>query len=405
MQTIETSVRAANRLTARWASGIRESTVFSAAGVWPLLALLAAGATGRAREELTEALGLPADRAGAAGRELLAVLAEVDGLESALGLWTERTVELREEWAARLPVGAHGVLTGEPEADGRALDTWAARRTGGLIERLPAALRPDTSLVLASALELRADWEVPFKGDFGGWLGRYGSAGLVREVPDIDSVSVARTGPGAVTRVVVRGDRAVDVHLLLGTEQMGPGEVLAAGTDLLAGTLDAVPGSRLPEGAAGPGLSVHKRRTHLPEPPSLTLFTVEFTLRSEHDLLASSALFGLTTATGDTPGPLPFQGVSPAPLVLCSARQVMTATFSAEGFKAAAVTTMSAIYQGRSPEEPPHEAVRVMAVIDRPFGLLAVHRETSLVLAAGWVTDPRPFPEDEDVCVPGTSGD
>lgn len=204
-------------------------------------------------------------------------------------------MELREEWAAGLPAEAHGVLTGDPAADRRALDAWAARRTGGTIERVPAALRPDTSLVLATALVLRTDWEVPFEGHFGGWLGRYGRAGLVREVPDIDSVTVARTGSGAVTRVVVRGDRGVDVHLLLGTERMGPGEVLAAGTDLPAGMLDAIPGSRLPEGAAGPGLSVHKRRTHTAEPPSLTLFAVEFTLRAEHDLLASHALFGLTT--------------------------------------------------------------------------------------------------------------
>ncbi|MFI6851878.1 serpin family protein [Streptomyces sp. NPDC050416] len=404
MRTIDTSAAAVNRLTARWASGIRAGTVFSAAGVWPLLAFLAAGATGRAREELTEALGLPADRAGEAGRELLGMLAEVDGLESALGLWSERTVELREEWAERLPVGAHGVLRGEPEADRRALDAWAARRTGGAIEHMPVALRPDTALVLASALVLRTDWEVPFEGHFGGWLGRYGSAGLVREVPDIDSVSVARAGPGAVTRVVVRGDTGVDVHLLLGTERMGPGEVLAAGTDLLAGTLDAVPGSRLPEGAAGPGLSVHKRRTHTAEPPSLTLFTVEFTLRADHDLLASGALFGLTTAAQDTPGLIPFPGVSPTPLVLRSARQAMTATFGAEGFKATAVTTMSTLYRGRALEEPPYETVRAVAVFERPFGLLAVHRETNLVLAAGWVADPKPFPEDEDAYVPARSG-
>jgi hypothetical protein len=37
------------------------------------------------REELAQALGLPADQAGAAGRELLALLGEIDGLDSALG--------------------------------------------------------------------------------------------------------------------------------------------------------------------------------------------------------------------------------------------------------------------------------------------------------------------------------
>ncbi|MFJ8592694.1 serpin family protein [Streptomyces sp. NPDC093598] len=400
-----TAVQAANRLTARWASGARAGTVFSAAGVWPLLALLADGAAGAAREELEEALGLPAGQAGVVAREFLGMLTEIDGLSSALGLWTARFVELREEWAAGLPVGAHGVLTGDPAADGRALDAWAAERTGGVIERVRAELLPDTSLVVATALVLGADWEVPFEGHLASWLGRHDRAGLVREVADLDSVAVARAGSGAVTRVVVRGVTGVDVHLLLGAERMGPGEVLGAGTGLLAGALDAVPGSRLPEGEAGPGLHVFTRRTHTPEPPSLALFTVEFTLRAEHDLLASPDLFGLTTAARDTPGTAPFPGVSGTPLVLDSARQTMTVTFSAEGFKAAAVTTTAALYRGRSPEEPPYETTRAMACFERPFAFLTVHRETGLVLAAGWVTDPTPFLEDGGGSVPDASAD
>lgn len=395
MRSMHTAVRAANRLTARWASEVRAGTVFSAAGVWPLLALLTDGAAGAAREELEEALGLPARQAGSAAREFLAVLTGIDGLSSALGLWTARCVELREEWAAGLPVGAHGVLTGDAAADGRALDAWAAERTGGAIGRVRVEPTPDTSLVVASALLLEADWEVPFEGHFGSWLGRHDRAGLVREVPDLDGVAVARTGAGAVTRVVVRGVSGVDVHLLLGTERMGPGEVLGAGTGLVSGALDAVPGSRLPEGEAGPGLHVFKRRTHTPEPPSLSLFTVEFTLRTEHDLLASRGLFGLTTAARDTPGAAPFPGVSRTPLVLDRARQSMTATFGAEGFRAAAVTTFAAVYQGRSPEEPPYETTRAMACFDRPFGFLTVHRESGLVLAAGWVVDPAPLAGDE----------
>ncbi|MET9681407.1 hypothetical protein [Streptomyces coeruleorubidus] len=54
---------------------------------------------------------------------------------------------------------------------------------------------------------------------------------------------------------------------------------------------------------------------------------------------------------------------------------------------------------------PPYERVRETAVLDRPFGFLAVHRETSLALSADRVTDPKPFPEDEDVYVPDASGD
>jgi serine protease inhibitor len=37
----------------------------------------------------------------------------------------------------------------------------------------------------------------------------------------------------------------------------------------------------------------------------------------------------------------------------------------------------------------------VQAVFDRPFGFLAVHRHSRLVLMAGWVTDPEPYPDDD----------
>ncbi|MDK1345359.1 hypothetical protein QNO09_19065 [Streptomyces sp. 378] len=59
--------------------------------------------------------------------------------------------------------------------------------------------------------------------------------------------------------------------------------------------------------------------------------------------------------------------MSRTPLVPGCARQTMTATFGAEGFRAAAATTFAAVYQGRSPEEPPYGTTRVMACFDRPL--------------------------------------
>jgi hypothetical protein len=40
-----------------------------------------------------------------------------------------------------------------------------------------------------------------------------------------------------------------------------------------------------------------------------------------------------------------------------------------------------------------HVTTRISAAFDRPFGFLALHRHTRLVLAAGWVTDPLPWQE------------
>ncbi|MFI7138292.1 hypothetical protein ACIBQ5_11185 [Streptomyces massasporeus] len=66
--------------------------------------------------------------------------------------------------------------------------------------------------------------------------------------------------------------------------------------------------------------------------------------------------------------------------------------FGAEGF-GAAVATFTAVHRGRSPEEPPYGTTRAMACFDRPFGFLTVHRDSGLVLVAGWVSDP-PFARD-----------
>ncbi|WP_318658154.1 serpin family protein [Streptomyces sp. fd1-xmd] len=131
-----------NGLTARWAAASDAgedgagAAVFSAAGVWPLLAYLADGAEGAARADLAEALGLPAGRAAHAAHELLAAMDAMRGLRTGLGLWTKRTLELRQEWEAALPTEVHGVLTGDPVADHRALDAWTVKRTGGLIDRI-----------------------------------------------------------------------------------------------------------------------------------------------------------------------------------------------------------------------------------------------------------------------------
>ncbi|MEV0525564.1 serpin family protein [Streptomyces sp. NPDC050439] len=399
MGTSAVTARAVNRLTARWADTVpaHSGTVFSAAGVWPLLAFLAAGAHGGARSELTDAVGLPADHAAGAGRHMLASVDAMRGVDAAIGMWTRRTLELREQWSADLPLAALGVLTGDPAADAAALDAWASKRTGGQIDRMPLHPAEETEFVLASALALRTEWFQPFTEramcpESGPWADR-ALAALYRSTSLLDRVGVAETPAGAVTELKVIGDTGVDVHLLLGEERMSPGQVLGAGVDILARTRAVLPGPRLPYGDVGPGLSVRKVRCARPMPPALHVTTVPFTLSARHDLLAHSPLFGLTTATADR-AEGHFPGISPLPLVIADGAQAATATFGALGFRAAAVTAISAVAAG-VPEER-YLTTEVDAVFDRPFGFLAVHRTSRLVLAAGWVTDPEPYREDEE---------
>ncbi|MFG2939945.1 serpin family protein [Streptomyces sp. NPDC048282] len=383
------TVSAVNALTARWARQTRQGTVFSATGVWPLLAFLADGAGGPARDELTRAVGMQADQAVAGARELLAGLDAMSGVESALGLWTDRALEVREPWAAGLPADAHGVLGPDVAASQEALDGWAAKRTGGLVERMPVKLAEGARMVLATALALRTDWRHPFRETVlrpgsGPWQGRT-LAGLHRSSVRPDRIGVAAGPDGHVTTVKVPGDNGIDVHLLLGAEGMAPGQVLHTGIAVLERALPVTTGGHLPYGPAGPGVVVERQPSVTPDPVRLDVTTPGFTVRADHDLLQLHALFGLSMAADAREGHFP--GISPAPLAIGAAGQSAVAEFGPLGFRAAAVTAVVAA-PGGGPPRYTHESTVVRVAVDRPFGFLAVHQESRLVLAGGWVSEP-----------------
>jgi hypothetical protein len=409
MQPAARSVRAVNRLTARWAADIGTdigagvdagsgagSTVLSATSVWPLLALLADAAHGPARAELEEAVGLPAADAAGAARQFLDALSSVRGTASALGLWAGATLPLHPDWVAGLPAGTLGVLSGDPAADRGGLDAWAAERTRGLIPSMPVQLRPDTLLVLAAAQTVRTRWLRPFAEceavpDSGPWAGRW-LLGLRRETSLLDRVGVTATPEGPLTVLKVVGDTGVDVHLLLGYAGMTAARVVESGVAALSGTYPTVTGAHLPPGAAGPGLQVSTERSLTPE-PTLAVLTSPFGLTADHDLLRRPETFGLLAATDTAHGHFP--GIGPEPLAVDSANQSAVAVFDAKGFESASVTAVSGV-AGGLPPRPRYTTRLVEAVFDRPFGFLAVHRTSRLVLTAGWVADPTPHPESVD---------
>lgn len=393
------TVRAVNALTSRWAGRAAtgdENTVLTAAGAWPLLALLADAADGPARTELAEALGIPADTATEAARELLTALDGVRGLRTATGLWTRRDLPLEEAWSARLPAGTRSTLTGDEDTDRKALDAWAAERTGGLVERMPVRVDEETLLVLASALTLRMRWIQPFTPswtwiDEGPWAGKP-LLGLIRGTALLDRVRVAQAPTGPVTLLEVVGDGGVDVHLVLGEPQAPPGQTLRAGIAAVTRAIASTGASALPEGCPGPGLHIEQvlsvDREH-----RLNIETVAFEVEAEHDLLESAALFGLESASDVRRGHFP--GISTDPLAISSARQSAVARFHAEGFEAAAVTAIAA-FPGAGPRRPKYRVRRAEVTFHRPFGFLAVHRTSRLVLAAGWVADALPYKEEEE---------
>ncbi|MGW2827072.1 serpin family protein [Streptomyces sp. NPDC001443] len=382
------TVRAINGLAARWAATLpHDGTVLAAAGVWPLLGLLADGAAGPARQELSDALGIPADGAATAARDLLATLGATRGLDAALGLWTRDTLPVEPAWLDRLPVDVHGQLTGDPVSDRSHLDTWAARCTRGQVDAMPVPVDDDTLLVLAGALTLRTDWIRPFtpgamEAEAGPWCGS-DLAGLFRTTSLLNRVGIAETAAGPLTELQVIGTHGIDVHLYLGTPDATAGQVLTGAVGALHNRRAMIPGEHLPYGAPGPGLSV-TRVPSVDGEPRLHVTTVPFTVRAHHDLLDHPDLFGLRTATDVSQGHFP--GISTEPLAVQAAAQSMTATFGARGFRSAAVAAFSGM-AGGIPRHP-FRARTISVCFDRPFGFLALHRTSRLILDAGWVTDP-----------------
>ncbi|WP_405787503.1 proteinase inhibitor I4 serpin [Streptomyces sp. NBC_00029] len=387
------TVKAINGLAARWAATLPDDgTVIAAAGVWPLIGLLADGAAGPARSELSAALGIPAGVAAAGARDLLSAMRSTRGLSTALGLWTRKNLPVEPAWLDRLPADVHGQLTGDAVGDQQRLDAWADRCTDGQIAAMPITVDDETLLVSASAMALRTDWIRPFTAgrmaaESGPWHGK-DLAGLHRSSSLLNRIGVADSASGPLTELQVIGAHGIDVHLYLGTPEATAGQVLTAAVATLHDRRAVVPGDHLPYGAPGPGLSVNRVPSE-DGSPMLRVSTVPFTVNASHNLLDRADLFGLRAAKDASQGHFP--GISAEPLAIRQAVQTMTATFGAHGFRSAAVTAFSA-RAGGAPYHP-FRAREISVRFDRPFGFLALHRTSRLVLNAGWVTDPDPFRE------------
>ncbi|NYF59146.1 serpin family protein [Micromonospora purpureochromogenes] len=363
----------ANALTARWAALIDDrQTVLSGAGAYPLLALLARHAAGPARDELSAVApdATPYDLAASPTTRL------------ALGFWARRELRLNPAWLRAVPASMRGELTGDRAVDQPVLDRWASTHTDGQIPKMPITVTPDTALVLASALSVLTDWAAPFQEGWceprqGPWQGRR-LIGLHRYGRDPRALRVADTPAGPVSLLTVAGAADVDVVLALGAPGRPAGAVLPAAIRALAG------GPTLPD-TAGPGVTEETVEA-FDDRPQLAVHTVAFRVDADHDLLDRAELYGLAAATRRDADNFP--GIAPL-LYVSQARQTVTAEFSATGFRAAAVTAI-AIAPGSAPPRHRVRARRVSLDVDRPFGFLAVHRPTGLVLVAGWVTEPTP---------------
>jgi serpin (serine protease inhibitor) len=219
------AVLASNALTARWvevAGRDRGDFALSGAAVWPLLAALAAGAEGDARDELEHASGVSADGALAAAVEVIGGIDRAGGAHAAIGLWLREGIPLRSDWTAALPESTRGLLHGPPEQDQATLDGWVRERTLGILDRLPGRIDERTLLLLVACLVIRADWQtrfmsssIPWEVPSGPWAGRL-LYRLSARFYDLDRVTLVDSRVGELTIFDSLGADDIDVHLVIG---------------------------------------------------------------------------------------------------------------------------------------------------------------------------------------------
>ncbi|MQM27583.1 serpin family protein [Glycomyces albidus] len=386
-------VAAANALTRRWFAARDEiPSAASGLGIWPLLAMLSTGAVGETRDELLAALGVDADRAAALPRALFdgaPADRSSSALNVALGIWAGPGVVLDPDWAAGLPSGSIGSLTGDNAADKAALDRWASDRTDGLIDAMPIDLDAPVpiELVLASALLVRTEWRTAFEEttftpfERGPWKD-LAQPRILRATYHEDVLRISDDA----TVLTVRGGDDVDVLLGLGRDDLAPHAVV----DALIDAVDPAWGrsaAGLAPGERAIGVHAYEYMGSAPQTgPEIGVTTAAFDVSDDLDLIRDAPALGLVRAS-DRYG-AQFDRLTARKLYVSQARQSCTARFGATGFEAAAVTAIGMALFGSAPPMTQYPHVRTDVVFDRPFAYLAVHRPTGLVLVAGWIAAP-----------------
>lgn len=407
-------IDAVDKLAARWVASLPASAsgaVFSPVGVWPLLAILADVASPAVRSDLIQALGLSkssyessttiAPNAELEGTQsqspslteeaqaLIHVLNTSAGTSSALGLWISHLLEVREECMATLPTATLQVLTGDQERDSAALAKWAKEKTSGTIPDLKVTTSPATLVCLASAVTMSTAWQDEFKLErqSGHLMRMTRDASIIRASPDVTTVCVQ--GKGKDNGKSSRGG-AHDVYLVLGKPDASPSAVLTLGLNAIRGrgapvlTKDAAE-KYAKSKSYPPGLVVqaYKEFGRKEPDPYVEVQVPPFDVQARTNLVSEA--FGLARAA--LPGDH-FPGMaSNLPLMVSDGFQVARAGFGERGFEASAYSMMGRKLGAALIPEIKHRVVRIWAIFDRPFGFLAVDRESGLLLFAGWVTE------------------
>lgn len=341
--------------------------VASPLGAWMLAAITGACATGKRRAELSRALEMDVGDAAVAAGRLLQTKHPVVG--AGAGLWIDARLanERLAPFLASLPVPLDRG-TALPSAD--ALDAWTRKHTLGLIDRFPSRPGPDATLLTATALATRVEWQEPYKVALSSELGS--STDWSRRVKRV-LTSAHRTS-------IVRSDRAglIAVHHAVAKEGLGVTSVIAdpdvpsrtvleeayrMAMAIARDALQPISLFDLPLGKSACWTIVEKEERELgkPKPERFRVLLPAWEASSSLDL--SGPELGLLAA-GDA-----IAEAAGVPKPRIASAQAALARYTRTGFEAAAVSDL--LFGAASPQRFPSKVRTATVRFGHPFAAVA----------------------------------
>ncbi len=230
------------------------------------------------------------------------------------------------------------------------INAWVRKQTAQRITKLFDQLDPHTRLVLANAVYLKADWQLPFAKDPTTDAPFTRADGTTSAVPMMHQQESLRYASGRGWQAVELPYAASELAMwvIVPQEQHTPAELLSPDT--------------LTQVEAG--LRAEQ----------VELFLPRWAFATDLDLLPALNMLGLTALDN-------FSGISPVGLGLDQAVHRANITVDEWGTEAAAVTGLAFLVS--APAKP-----RFVVRADRPFDFAIVHRPTGAPLFLGLVADP-----------------
>ncbi|WGX94963.1 hypothetical protein [Nocardioides sp. L-11A] len=354
--------------------GLAEAPILSATGLWLLLGAVAESVEDDREQAALEAvLGVPAAEASAVVSALLADPHPAVG--AALGGWVRPDLTLRAPVPGPVPIAP---LPGQA-----ALDAWVRAHTRDLIGSFP--VRPDdrSLLLLASALVTEPRWRTRLA------TGRDGRLVLDGELQAI----VATEAAGPVGVACPPSDDGIDVISVIAAPGAGADDVWRAVDEVVTRRLGGILGhGDRPSGLWGDGHawrvregieSFAARQAPADGAELWTSWLPAWHAEARHELTGAPGVLEVGRGLGRL---LPPEALADGLDLRCV--QAATATYDADGFRAAAVTAIEVRAAGL-PAYVDRRVRRVELVFDRPHAVVAVARGGAwdgVPLFHAWVT-------------------